>query len=58
MLVIRLGALYVYREKDGLRVTIPTVHSSALLTQKEAHALTAALVKLFRTPKTKGGGDR
>jgi hypothetical protein len=51
MLIIRLGQLHVYREGTGVRITIPTQHSSTVITQKEAHELTAALVKLWRKPK-------
>jgi hypothetical protein len=54
MLIIRLGALHVTREGSGVRITIPTQHSSTVLTQREAHQLTAALVKLFRKPKGEG----
>jgi hypothetical protein len=51
-LIVRVASLSIYREDNGVRFTIPTQHSSTVLTQKEAHEVTAALVKLFRKPKT------
>jgi hypothetical protein len=52
MLIFNVNKLHVYREGTGLRVTIPTAHSSSVLTRKEAHELTKVLVQLF---SVKGG---
>lgn len=56
-LVANVGGLRVTREGTGLRFTIPTAHSSALLTREQSHEVTAALVKLFRKQPEQGGGS-
>lgn len=54
-LIISIGALHVTREGDGLRFTIPTAHSSTVLTREQGHELTTALVNLYRKKKAKDG---
>ena len=50
-----VGSLYVVREDDGVRFTIPTMHSTTILTDDEAKKLRDELTKLFRTRRTKTG---
>lgn len=59
MLIITLGALHVMREGDGgVRFTIPTMHSTTILTIDEAKTLRDELTKHLRTRRTKPEYER